>query len=38
MAYTKGNKATVRPSYDSIVLFKTEFIRTWYGISDGEVE
>ncbi|PMC09459.1 IS5/IS1182 family transposase, partial [Hoylesella timonensis] len=24
IAYTKGNKATGRPSYDSLVLFKTE--------------
>ncbi|MBR8721652.1 hypothetical protein IX307_002918 [Bacteroides pyogenes] len=37
-AYTKGNKATGRPSYDSMVLFKTELLRTWYGLSDGEVE
>ena len=38
IAYTKGNKATGRPSYDSLVLFKTELLRTWYGLSDGEVE
>ena len=36
--YTKGNKSTGRPSYDSLVLFKTELLRTWYGLSDGEVE
>ena len=38
IAYTKGNKATIRPNYDSLVLFKTELLRTWYGLSDGEVE
>lgn len=38
VAYTKGNKFTGRPSYDSLVLFKTELLRTWYGLSDGEVE
>ena len=38
IAYTKGNKATSRPNYDSLVLFKTELLRTWYGLSDGEVE
>lgn len=38
MAYTKGCKSTGRPSYDSIVLFKIELLRTWYGLSDGEVE
>lgn len=38
IAYTKGNKATGRPSYDSLVLFKTKLLRTWYGLSDGEVE
>ena len=38
VAYTKGNKSTGRPSYDSLVLFKTELLRTWYGLSDGEVE
>ncbi|EFU29717.1 IS5 family transposase [Segatella buccae] len=38
IAYTKGNKSTGRPSYDSLVLFKTELLRTWYGLSDGEVE
>jgi IS5 family transposase len=37
-AYTKGYKSTGRPSYDSLVLFKTELLRTWYGLSDGEVE
>ena len=25
IAYTKGNKATGRPSYDSLVLFKSNF-------------
>ena len=38
IAYTKGNKATGRPNYDSLVLFKIELLRTWYGLSDGEVE
>ena len=38
IAYTKGNKVTGRPSYDSLVLFKIELLRTWYGLSDGEVE
>ena len=37
-AYTKGCKSTGRPGYDSLVLFKTELLRTWYGLSDGEVE
>ena len=32
VAYTKGNKSTGRPSYDSLVLFKTELLRTWYGL------
>ncbi len=36
--YTKGNKSTGRPSYDSLVLSKPELLRTWYGLSDGEVE
>ena len=38
IAYTKGNNTTGRPIYDSLVLFKTELLRTWYGLSDGEVE
>lgn len=38
IAYTKGYKPTGRPSYDSLILFKIEFLRTWYGLSDGEVE
>ena len=38
VAYTKGYKSTGRPSYDSLVLFKIELLRTWYGLSDGEVE
>ena len=36
--YTKGRKSTGRPSYDGLVLFKIELLRTWYGLSDGEVE
>ena len=38
VAYTKGYKSTGRPSYDGLVLFKIELLRTWYGLSDGEVE
>ena len=38
VAYTKGYKSTGRPGYDSLVLFKIELLRTWYGLSDGEVE
>ena len=38
IAYTKGYKSTGRPSYDSLILFKIELLRTWYGLSDGEVE
>ena len=37
-AYTKGKTGVGRPCYDSIVLFKIELLRTWYGLSDGEVE
>ena len=35
VAYTKGYKSTGRPSYDSLVLFKIELLRTWYGLSNG---
>ena len=38
VAYTKGYKSTSRPSYDGLVLFKIELLRTWYGLSEGEVE
>ena len=38
VAYTKGYKSTGRPSYNSLVSFKIELLRTWYGLSDGEVE
>ena len=38
VAYTKGYKSTGRPSYDGLVLFKIELLRTWYGLSNGEVE
>ena len=38
IVYTKGYKSTGRPSYDSLVLSKIELLRTWYGLSDGEVE
>ena len=34
VAYTKGYNSTGRPCYDSLVLL----LRTWYGLSDGEVE
>ena len=37
-AYTKGKTGVGRPCYDSIVLFKIELLRTWYGLSDEEVE
>ena len=37
-AYTKGYNSTGRPCYDCLVLFKIELLRTWYGLSDGEVE
>lgn len=37
-AYTKGKSETGRPSYDSLVLFRIELLRVWYGLSDGEVE
>jgi len=36
IAYTKGCKSTGRPNNDSMVLFKIELLRTWYGLSDGE--
>ena len=36
--YTKDYKSTGRPSYDSLILFKLELLRTWYCFSDGEVE
>ena len=38
VAYIKGYNSTGRPGYDSLVLFKIELLRTWYGLSDGEVE
>ena len=37
-AYAKGSSRTGCPGYDSIVLFRMELMRTWYGLSDGEVE
>ncbi|RRD75396.1 transposase, partial [Alloprevotella sp. OH1205_COT-284] len=36
--YTKGSSSTGRPSYEGILLFKIELLRTWYGLSDPEVE
>lgn len=38
VAYIKGYNSTGRPGYDSLVLFKIELLRTWYGLSDVEVE
>ena len=38
IGYTKDHKSIGRPSYDSLMLFKTELLRTWYGQSDGEIE
>ena len=38
VAYTKGYNSTGRPGYDCLVLFKIELLRTWYGLSDVEVE
>ncbi len=39
IAYTKGNRPTDRPSYDSLVLFKTEpFSYMVCLLSDGEVK
>ncbi len=37
-AYTKGGSGTGRPCYDCLVLYKIELVRTWYGMSDPEVE
>jgi IS5 family transposase len=39
-AYTKGKVISNggRPAYDSLVLFRIEMLRTWYGLSDGDVE
>ena len=37
-AYAKGFSRTGCPGYDSIVLFRMELMRTWYGLSDGDVE
>ena len=38
IGYTKDYKSIGSPSYDSLMLFKTELLRTWYGQSDGEIE
>ena len=37
-AYGKGFSPTDRPCYDCIVLFRTELMRVWYGLSDVEME
>ena len=37
-AYAKGFSQTGRPCYDSMVLFRMELMRVWYGLSDGEIE
>lgn len=37
-AYAKGFSTTGRPCYDSMVLFRMELMRVWYGLSDGEIE
>ena len=37
-AYTKGRKHNGRPCHSPLVLFKVELLRTWYGLSDAEVE
>ena len=37
-AYDKGFSPTGRPCYDSMVLFRMELMRVWYGLSDGEIE
>ena len=37
-SYSRGKSSRGCPSYEGIVLFKIELLRTWYGLSDGEVE
>lgn len=36
--YVKGRKHNGRPCHDALVLFRIELLRTWYGLSDSEVE
>lgn len=36
--YAKGISPTGRPCHDSMVLFRMELMRVWYGLSDGEIE
>jgi IS5 family transposase len=36
--YLKGKSATVKPSYDGLLLFKMCLLQSWYGLSDYEVE
>ena len=37
-AYTKRRKHNGRPCHSPLVLFNVELLRTWYGLSDAEVE
>lgn len=37
-ACARGAASTGRPAFDSAVLFRVELLRTWYGLSDAEVE
>ncbi|RRD75949.1 transposase [Alloprevotella sp. OH1205_COT-284] len=36
--YTQGSSSTRRFSYEGILFFKIELLRTWHGLSDPEVE
>jgi len=36
--YKKGKSVTVKPSYDGLLIFKMCLLKTWYGLSDFEVE
>jgi len=36
--YSKGERATGKPSYSGLLLFKMILLQTWYGLSDYEVE
>lgn len=37
-AYAKGRNPSGRPCHDALVLFRIELLRTWYDLSDAEVE
>jgi IS5 family transposase len=37
-AYDKGHATVGRLPYNGLMLFKIELLRTWYNLSDGEVE